>query len=210
MYNPAQFVVSDPDVLVAFMRAHAFASVVTLDEAGAMRGSHLPLLVEHEGGRTRLLGHMARGNPGWQDGGRPVLAMFHGAHAFVSAAWYEEPDTVPTWNYQAVHATGTMNVIQDAARCRDIIERLSIEHDGESAQRWQSRLSDGLRGKLMSAIVFFAIEVTAIEGKWKLSQNHAPQRRRRVIDELRRRGGDDRRAVADAMEATLPAEGAPA
>ncbi len=204
MYNPAQFVVSDPDVLVAFMRAHAFATLMTRDGEGDMRGSHIPLLVEREGGRMRLLGHMARGNPGWQDGGRPVLAIFHGPHAFVSAAWYDEADTVPTWNYQAVHATGTLAVIEDAARCREIIERLAVEHDAELARRWQSRLSDGLREKLMAAIVFFSIEVTELEGKWKLSQNHTPQRRQRVIDELRKRGGDDRRGVADAMEATLP------
>ena len=55
--------------------------------------------------------------------------------------------------------------------------------------------------KLLDAIVGFEIEITRLEGKWKLNQNHPPERRQRVIEALNTLGGDDRLEIARLMAA---------
>jgi transcriptional regulator len=59
---------------------------------------------------------------------------------------------------------------------------------------------------MLGQVVGFRLEIEAIEGKWKLGQNHPADRRRKVADALWERGGDDARAVAAMMRAGLPAE----
>jgi transcriptional regulator len=62
---------------------------------------------------------------------------------------------------------------------------------------------------MLKAIVGFRIEVTRLEGKEKLHQNHAEERRRKVIRALEAQGDEESQAVAALMTATLkpPAHG---
>ena len=48
-------------------------------------------------------------------------------------------------------------------------------------------------------ITAFTLEIDAIQGKRKLSQNRTAEDREGIIGGLRRRGGDDDLAIADAM-----------
>jgi transcriptional regulator len=67
-----------------------------------------------DGERLVLTSHLARANPHWRAlvSGAPSLALFQGPHAYVSPSWYaskaEHGKVVPTWNYIAVHAHGTL------------------------------------------------------------------------------------------------------
>jgi transcriptional regulator len=106
MYLPRQFQEQDPERLLAFMRRHSFATLVTVED-GVPFATHLPFLVEPGSARPggRLLAHMARANPQWrafsQD--RDVLVIFQGPHTYVSPSWYVTEPNVPTWNYAVVH-----------------------------------------------------------------------------------------------------------
>ncbi len=53
---------------------------------------------------------------------------------------------------------------------------------------------------LLSGIVAFTIDVERIDASWKLNQNHAPARRKRVIEALRESGRCDEVAIADLMQ----------
>jgi transcriptional regulator len=57
--------------------------------------------------------------------------------------------------------------------------------------------------KMLDAIVGFTIEITSIEGKWKLNQNHSEERRQRIIDGLQTRPGENNSQIAELMQATL-------
>ncbi|MBA3710544.1 MAG: hypothetical protein H0W83_17200, partial [Planctomycetes bacterium] len=81
--------------------------------------------------------------------------------------------------------------------------KLAEATEGSTAHKWRKRLSPEVESRLMQAIVFFRIDVTSVEGKWKLNQNHTPERRLRVIAALREEGDADALAIADAMEGTL-------
>ena len=201
MYLPRPFACTDRHALLAFIAAHPFATIITTDASGAQAG-HVPLLAEERADGLVLRGHLAAANPQARHAG-PALAVFHGPHAYISASWYDADDTVPTWNYQVVHARGDLVCSNDDAAKNALLDDLSAAMEGDRAGRWQERLSPAMRARLLTQIVAFELRVTDLDGKWKLGQNHAPERRLRTAAALRAVGGDTRMALATAMERTV-------
>lgn len=167
-----------------------------------MAGSHLPLLIDREAGpRGTLLGHFARANPQWRHAaGREVLVVFTGPHAYISPQWYEAERVVPTWNYIAVHAYGRLELIEEAAQVRDLLARMVRHYEASRPRPWSldDQPADFVE-RLAKQIVAFRIPIERLEGKWKLNQNHPPERRERVIAALAA-GGPDEQAVARTMQ----------
>jgi transcriptional regulator len=200
VYVPAVFAETDAAKLHEFMRRHSFALLTSHGETGLV-ASHLPMLLDADAGpHGRLLGHMARANPQWRQVAGEVMAVFSGPHAYVSPSWYAEEGTVPTWNYVAVHAHGTFHVVEDRDGLRDILRRSVRTYESPRPEPWAFDESDPHVERLLKAIVGFRIEITRLEGKWKLSQNHAEERRRRVIRALEARPDDDAQAIASLMK----------
>jgi transcriptional regulator len=200
MYVPPAFERSDPAELFAFIEAHSFAVLVST-RRGEPFATHLPLLLERDKGEHgTLVGHMARANPQWRDlDGQPVLAVFSGPHAYVSPSWYEAENVVPTWNYVAVHATGTFRLVDDPTAITGIVAASVAEYERNMPVPWRLDARGEYVQKLVAAIVGFRIEVTRLEGKWKLSQNHAPERRAKVVAALETSTNPDALAVARLM-----------
>ena len=199
MYIPAAFDESDPARLHAFIRRHSFA-VLTSRHGGGLMASHLPLLLDAEAGPKGLLfGHMARANPQWRQVLGEVLVVFSGPHAYVSPSWYEEEGTVPTWNYVAVHAYGTFQVVENREPLLEILRRSVATYESPRAKPWAFDESTPAVERLLKAIVGFRIEITRLEGKWKLSQNHSEERRRKVMNALNVQPDEDSQAIAGLM-----------
>jgi transcriptional regulator len=178
MYVPAAFAETDKAKLHEFVRRNSFA-VLTSNGEGGLVASHLPLLLDAEAGPNgHLLGHMARANPQWRGVRGEVMAVFSGPHAYVSPSWYEEEGTVPTWNYVAVHAYGTFHLVEDRDGLLDILRRSAAAYESPLPEPWPFDESAGHVEKMLKAIVGFRIDITRLEGKWKLSQNHSEGRRR--------------------------------
>ena len=186
---------------MGFIATHPFATLVTTDASGTHAG-HVPLLAEERADGLVLRGHLAAANPQTRHAG-PALAIFHGPHAYISASWYDADDTVPTWNYQVVHARGDLSFFDDEATKNRLLDDLAVVMEGSDAQHWQKRLSPTMRTRLLTQIVGFELRVSSLDGKFKLGQNHTPERRQRVITALRAQAGDDHLALAAAMEQTL-------
>lgn len=191
MYSPARFRQSDVPQLHAQMQETGLAVLSSAGEQGLM-ASHLPLLlVPEEGALGTLYGHFARANPHWRDlaGGAEVLAVFAGPDAYVHPGWYpskaEHGKAVPTWNYIAVHAWGQAEVFDDAARLRQLVDRLSARHENGRPHPWS--IDDAPRDYLdamLRAIVGFALPIRRLAGTWKLSQNRSAADRAGVRDAL--------------------------
>jgi transcriptional regulator len=203
LYTPKHFDTHDRAAIARLMHEHPFATLVTpaMPEPTV---SHLPLLLlpdcEPHG---TLLGHFARANPHWRHV-RDVesIAIFHGPHAYVSPAWYGEPDRmVPTWNYASVHAHGTLEVVDDAVEAQGIMNALVNRFEAARAQPWQFRREERERNALMGAIVPFRMHIKRVEAKFKLSQNRSRDDRARVIAALRATGHPEATQTADWMEA---------
>lgn len=208
MYIPKHFAITDSAWCHALMRAQSFAAMITADDAGAPFATHLPILLDPaRGALGTLRGHVARANPHWRylAAGRPTLVIFSGAHAYVSPSWYATHPSVPTWNYVAVHATGTGVLVEDPAQVVTLLADLvrTYESAGPTAWSMDGLAADYLAG-MQRGIVAFEIPIERLEGKAKLSQN------RDAVDQARTRealaASDDpvARAVAALMAGAPP------
>ena len=208
MYIPKQFQIADTAWCHALMRAQTFAAMITADDAGVPFATHLPILVDPARGPLGTLrGHVARANPHWRylSAGRPTLVIFAGAHAYVSPSWYATHPSVPTWNYVAVHATGTGTLVEDPEPVKTLLADLvrTYESSGPTAWSLEGLPADYLAG-MQRGIVAFEIPIERLEGKAKLSQN------RDAVDQARTRealaAADDplARAVAALMAGAPP------
>jgi transcriptional regulator len=190
VYTPPHNRIEDRATLVAFMRAHPFAALVTHGDEG-LRGTHLPVMTEEAGDGVRLFAHLARANPQWRDfsGGSEAMVIFAEPHAYVSPRHYERAESVPTWNYAAVHAYGTPVLVEDRAEKHAQQARLVALFDAEYAARFP-QLSPDYMDKMLAAIVSFTIRVTRLEARFKLSQEKLPVERERIIATLESAAGD--------------------
>lgn len=194
MYNPGHFRNGDEDGIKAFIREHPFATLISFDGEEPCV-SHIPLYLD--GDERSLVGHVARGNAHWRLAGARSVAVFHGPHAYISAAWYQARDVVPTWNYVAVHARGNLSVL-DPARTREVLELMIGRHEPDP-DAFRESLGEAVRESLEAGIVGIKLTVEEWEGKWKLSQNKDAATRERLADRLDGTGGEAERRIARMM-----------
>jgi transcriptional regulator len=210
MYLPEAFRVVDREIVHRFIATYGFAVVVSQGREGPF-ATHVPLVIERDGDRDVLLGHVARANPHWRsfDGKNEALAIFQGPHAYVSPSWYATSPAVPTWNYAVVHVYGRPRVVEDGARVRVILERLVAQYEAAmQSEPWSTAaLPPDYAERMMTAIVGFEMEVDRFEAKLKLGQNRSREDIQGVVEGLTDRGGPSDRALAELMRAALSTEG---
>jgi transcriptional regulator len=205
MYVPITFAEERLDRLHEFIATHDFATLIT-NAGGEMVASHLPMLLLPARGRFGTLQtHLARQNEQWRAlaAGEGAMVIFQGPHGYVSPRWYKNPVSVPTWNYVVVHAHGTPRQMEEAA-LREHLHALVRKYEPRDGG-WDpaAALPGEVMEKLQQQIVGFDIEITAIEGKWKLGQNRTREDREGAIDGLRQTGETEAIALAGWMAATL-------
>ncbi|HVB67276.1 MAG TPA: FMN-binding negative transcriptional regulator [Acetobacteraceae bacterium] len=196
MYVPAPFREDQIAPLHATIRAAGLATLVTMTADGLI-ASHIPVLLDPDPAPYgTLLGHLARPNPQARGAvpGVPALVIVQGPDAYITPNWYETKRrtgaVVPTWNYVAVHAYGEVTFFDDPARLLDIVTRLT---DREEARRAAPGMVPGMApwavgdapasfiAGMLKGIVGFALPITRLEGKWKMSQNRPPEDRAGVV-----------------------------
>ena len=201
MYSPPAFRVEDPDQLIAFIRAHSFATLVT-DDGAAPFATHLPILFRTGGGpRGSLVSHMARANPQWHHfaSGKEALAIFQGPHSYISPSWYTVTPAVPTWNYTAVHAYGRATLIEDPQQTASLLHETIAAYESTFERPWPGELPEEYFATMTKAIVAFEIPISRIEGKFKLGQNRSEADRSSVFRALSASSDADRQALARLM-----------
>ncbi|HSH41168.1 MAG TPA: FMN-binding negative transcriptional regulator [Arenicellales bacterium] len=195
MYIPDAFVQTDEARTRALIDAWPFGLLVTTDADGMPCASHIPFLAREIDGALVLEGHVARPNEQAEHvlAGAPALAVFQGAHSYVSPTWYRNPG-VPTWNYEAVHVRGRLQEVSgDGAH--SIVQRLSRVFEGDGPGAWEPQYPE----RMLEGIVCFMITGTSLQSKSKMSQNRPEADRRGVIEALGRLEDRDARAVRDIM-----------
>lgn len=201
MHLPRTFEETRSERLLALIHAHPFATVVVNGEDAPVANA-LPLMMSARG---TLQGHVARANALSRADGMGVLAIFHGPQAHVSANWYpsrlETGRVVPTWNYAVVQVQGRLQVVEDPAWLGEHLQALVQRQETGGSPPW--RMDDAPADYIaqeMRGIVGLEIEITAMRGKFKLSQNHPEANRKGVIAGLRNRARGDDLALADLMQ----------
>lgn len=207
MYLPAHFAQPDAAQLHHLMRQYTLATLVT-EADGVPVADEVHFLFDPTlGSHGTLKAHVARANLLWQahPAGRPVLVIFRGPQAYVSPGWYpakqEHGKVVPTWNYTVVQASGSLRVVDgDAVWLRAQLDALTKLQEGDRPQPWQvaDAPADYIE-RMMTAVVGLEIEITALTGKFKLSQNHPLPARQGVMRGLASEPGEAAHQVARSM-----------
>ena len=183
MYIPASYREEDLPTLHAFLDAHPLAALVTaVDGPASLFATHLPLVLDRGGGPLGTLrGHLARANPHARQlaaGAVPALVLFSGPDAYITPNWYqrkaEDGRVVPTWNYVAVHASGTAVLHDDPEFLRAHLETLTARHEASRSMGWKvTDAPEEFIAQQARAIVGLEVRIECLEGKWKMSQNRS-------------------------------------
>ena len=184
MYIPEHFRNQDRASAVAFMRANPFAILVSNTDDGPF-ATHVPVVIGESADKLTIRGHVARANPHWRylQNAPQCLMIFHGPHAYVSPANYEIRESVPTWNYGAVHASGPARTYSSPEELLAMLHDLIPRFEAAYGEQWAS-LGETYRQRMLGHIVGFEITVTQLEAKFKLSQNRTRQEQQNIIDSL--------------------------
>ncbi|HEX3819531.1 MAG TPA: FMN-binding negative transcriptional regulator [Candidatus Sulfotelmatobacter sp.] len=184
MYIPEHFRVRDHADALAFMRANPFIILVSQSEEGPF-ATHLPVIIKEDGERLLIRGHVAKANPHWKylEQQSTCLTIFHGPHSYISPVNYTTRETVPTWNYGAVHVYGKARVFGEPGELLAVLHELIPMFEKTYADQWAS-LSEAYRTRMLSHIVGFEIPVSRIEAKFKLSQNRTKEEQQHIIESL--------------------------
>lgn len=188
MYQPPHFREDRLAVQHGLICGHPLGLLISAGAEGP-EANAIPFHLDPSSGeKGRLQAHLARANGQWQQirDGAPVLVVFQGPHVYITPSWYrtkqETGKVVPTWNYAIVQVRGPARVIEDSAWIRAQIEALTRDREVARAEPWavgdapEAYLSAQIKG-----IVGIEIDIAAIDGKWKVSQNRSEADRAGVI-----------------------------
>jgi transcriptional regulator len=180
--NPKNRVTDQADA-AAFVVAHPFAVLVRNGENGPIV-AHVPLVAvcNQEGELVELIGHIARANPfhdGIGEDGVAIVAVFRGADAYVSPSLYPSKaahgKVVPTWNYLAAEARGTLSIDRESANMKGYLVALTQEMESHRPVPWQvTDAPDDYLATMYRGIVGLRIVVSDLIAKRKLDQTKAP------------------------------------
>lgn len=187
------------------MERYPFATLITQTESGPVI-NHLPLMIDVTGSMVKLIGHLSRHNPQLEhfQKGLQVTAVFHGPQTYITPRWYAEHD-VPTWNYAVVHATGAARALESHKEVLNILRKLTGKFEPRTADPqgyWKFSLPEDLSSEkdLSAAIAGFEIELTHLEGKFKLGQNRSQADKTGVIRGLQARGDETSAQMLELMK----------
>jgi transcriptional regulator len=214
MYRPPAFSVDERDELFDMIEGSPFGNLVTSSNAG-LEATGLPMIIDRDRGDLGVLRcHLARANSHWRSmDGVDALVIFQLVDGYISPSWYpskaEHGKVVPTWNYEIVHAHGTVRIQDNVEWVRQLVTDLTDHHEstrlGQQAGRpW--RVTDAPADYIdrqLRAIVGVEIEVTRLEGKRKLSQNRSDDDRLGVAGGLAESPIDSDHSLGEAMRSTM-------
>lgn len=147
------------------------------------RAAHTPLLASGSG---TVQFHLARSNAlaGHLEGATALIVV-NGADGYISPRWYDNRDTVPTWDAIALECEGPVRRMADAELetfLHAAIEKHESKLDGEAWRAQES--SERVWSGLFRGIIGFAMDVQAWRPTLKLSQNKTATERARIPEGL--------------------------
>lgn len=203
VYLPRHFLETDPAPIRRVLDGFPFATLLSVADGEALL-SHVPILIEYAADQPqRAIGHLAAANPhaAQLGAGGDALLVFQGPSGYVSPNWYTSPaQSVPTWNYIAVHLRGSVRRIDTIDGKRAIVDALSARHEAKLENPWTSdKMSPALLDKMLGAIVGFHMTITGVDAKFKLGQNRSVADRAGVLQALEASDDESSRALAEWM-----------
>jgi transcriptional regulator len=204
MYIPKHFQITDEATIFNIIETNSFATLIS-QHSGEPYATHIPINLDRN---TKVLyGHFAKANPQWSDiTNQQVLVIFQGAHSYISPSWYETSKAVPTWNYVAVHIYGNLEIVDNDKEIMEILRKQVKTYEKPTSSYQLDSAEPGYIEGLRKGIAAFKINISRIEGKAKLSQNHSAERQQLVIQQLEQLPDENSSNIAELMRKNLKVE----
>jgi transcriptional regulator len=199
MYIPKNFLTTDREEIIAFIKQYSFGTIITTKE-NLPTAAHLPFLVSTKADNIILTSHFAKANEQWsQIAENHVLVIFNEPHAYISPKHYDKEMNVPTWNYFSVHAYGQGQLITDTNKTFEVLEATIENYESEYKQQWNN-LPEDYKLKMVKGIVAFEVIITDLQAKKKLSQNKTNAEQMKIIETLSNSDNNNERDIAKYMQ----------
>lgn len=199
MYIPSHSAQNDPAILLEVMQRHNFATIIS-NVDGAPCATHLPMHIRRDGETFHIEGHFARANPHWQalEADPKALVVFQGPHTYISPTLLGQPNSVPTWNYIAVHAMGSVTIAHSAKEKLLMLSKLIEQHEPAYQAQFDA-IDAAYLDRMFNAIVAFDMKVEKLEGRFKLDRPPLIDSPSEYWTSLEQ-GGENERRLADWMK----------
>lgn len=168
---------------IAFMKQYSFATIITTNNNVPL-ATQLPFVITEKEEKLILSGHFALANEQSKYiEENTSLVIFTEPHAYISPLHYDKLESVPTWDYIAVHAYGKAKIIVNEDLKLKALEEMIMVYEQGYLEQWNS-LSDKFKKGMIKGIIAFELEVSDLQGQKKLSQNKSEAERQRIIHQL--------------------------
>lgn len=204
MYDISYFKEKEKAEIIAFMKENSFAIITGMGENFPV-ATQIPLEVEEKDGKLFLHGHIMKKTDHHLafEKNNNVLVLFTGPHCYVSASWYNNPQTASTWNYMTVHAKGKI-IFTDDDGTYEAVKSITNKYEGTATKAAFNNMPKEYVLPLIKAIVGFSIEIEKLENVFKLSQNKKQDEQLNIITQLRARNSNyDDLQIAGEIEKRL-------
>ncbi len=202
MYNLAHFKAKDEGEVLAFMYAHPFVTLCGSFANGKPVATHIPVLFAERDNKLFLQAHIMRKQEhhlAFAENDQ-VLAIFQGAHTYVSASWYEQKNVASTWNYRAVHVNGKIEFKDEAWLLQLLTNLTSRFENNPNSPAAVNKMDPTYVQQMMKAIIGFEVEVTNIQHVFKTSQNREGANYKSIIDHLEKTDDAGAKEMAEIMK----------
>ncbi|WP_316802290.1 FMN-binding negative transcriptional regulator [Pedobacter nototheniae] len=199
MYKLPYFTAENQDIVLDFMHKNSFVTLIGFDGEFPV-ATQVPVKTMVDNDEIKLIGHiMTKTNHCKAFEQNPsVLAVFTGAHAYISASVYESPAVASTWNYKTVQAKGVIRLMNSEETYQVIKDLTDHYEDSKTSPAAFNKMDDAYIQKHLKAITGFEILVTNLDHVFKMSQNHSAKNKEAIIENLE--NSDDVLALEVAKE----------
>ena len=195
MHTPTVFCEEDFDNIIDFIAAKPLATIIAQTKKG-IEACHIPLFFSEEysdsdGQQRYLYGHFGRKNSIYQDAlpNTSWLIIFQDTGHYISPNWYpskaKTQKEVPTWNYQSIHIQSRIELLEDTAKLKWILDTMTAQQETVSENPWS--LEDAPAAyidAMCRGITGFRLTIDSIQAQFKLSQNKTAENIAGVINGL--------------------------
>ena len=186
MYKLPYFTAENQDAVLDFMHKNSFITLIGFDGEFPV-ATQVPVKTIVDGDKIKLVGHIMTKTDHCKafEQNPNVLAVFSGAHAYISASVYESPAVASTWNYKTVQAKGVIRLMSSEETYQVIKDLTNHYENPETSPAAFNKMDEAYIQKHLKAITGFEILVNSLDHVFKMSQNHSPKNQEAIIENLK-------------------------
>jgi len=201
MYTMPYYTSDNPEEIFAFMQAHPFVALVGYDGQFPVV-TQVPVEITNENNVLMLTGHVMTKTDHCKafEKHPHVMAVFTGAHSYISAAVYEKPNVASTWNYKTVQAKGEIRLLSQQETyeiIKDITDKYENPHTSPAAFH---KMDENYVHKNLKAVTGFRIIVSSLAHVFKMSQDHSQKNRESIAENLQQKDDPASQEMANEMK----------